>query len=89
MALDEQHIYLAGGFRSGFTTDAVIYDVKGCDLGGLPLPFHPHASTCFSKPSSTQTLTKLLSLSGNGPATSSNAGKQVTLNAKVETGKPF
>ncbi len=28
VVLDEQHIYLAGGYENEFTTDAVIYDVK-------------------------------------------------------------
>lgn len=38
--LDGEHIYLAGGYTSDFTADAVIYDVKSDSYSkGKPLPY--------------------------------------------------
>ena len=40
IALDDQHIYLAGGYTSDFTADAFIYDVKsGTYTKAKPLPY--------------------------------------------------
>jgi hypothetical protein len=40
VALDERHIYLAGGYRDDFTADAVIYDVKTDSYRkAKPLPY--------------------------------------------------
>ncbi|MFO1486064.1 MAG: hypothetical protein U1F71_22065 [Verrucomicrobiaceae bacterium] len=38
--LDEQHIYLAGGYTSDFTSDALVYDVKTDNYRkAMPLPY--------------------------------------------------
>lgn len=40
VALDERHLYLAGGYRDDFTADAVIYDVKTNSYRkAKPLPY--------------------------------------------------
>jgi hypothetical protein len=40
VALDDQHIYLAGGYTSDFTADALIYDVKSDSYAkAKPLPY--------------------------------------------------
>jgi N-acetylneuraminic acid mutarotase len=40
VALDERHLYLAGGYRDDFTADAVIYDVKADSYRkAKPLPY--------------------------------------------------
>ena len=40
IALDEHRIYLAGGYTSDFTADAVIYDAKSDSYTtAMPLPY--------------------------------------------------